>query len=113
MQIQNLANFSAWGTRDSTAESSSAGTPCEGKVPESVARNCNCNGSPSLPEEEEPSFCKSPMGPWTGNSFPASVSPWYKEPSISEGCQGTDSSVLALMEPLNPGAGLAVSIPRR
>lgn len=30
-QIQNLANFSAWGTRDSTVEISSAWTPCKEK----------------------------------------------------------------------------------
>lgn len=30
-QIQNLANFSAWGTRDSTVEISSARTPCKEK----------------------------------------------------------------------------------
>lgn len=49
LQIQNLANFSAWGTWDSTAETSSAWTPYKkDKVPE---KGVNCKGQRYAPGE--------------------------------------------------------------
>lgn len=41
-QIQNLANFSAWGTWDRTVKSSSEGTPCKEKGKVSMAWTSVC-----------------------------------------------------------------------